>query len=83
MPMPNWRDWPTDTATHCAILTGSGMSHDAAVSQINTLVQSQSVMIATNQLMLVVAVAFAIAAFAIWLAPKPSRAIDMAQAGGH
>jgi DHA2 family multidrug resistance protein len=66
-----------------AMLTGSGMSHDAAVSQLNNLVQSQSVMIATNQLMFVVAMAFAIAALAIWLAPKPARAIDMAQAGGH
>ncbi|HEY2836149.1 MAG TPA: DHA2 family efflux MFS transporter permease subunit [Rhizomicrobium sp.] len=66
-----------------AMLTGSGMSHDAAVSQLNNLVQSQSVMIATNQLMFVVAMAFAIAALAIWLAPKPGRAVDMAQAGGH
>jgi DHA2 family multidrug resistance protein len=64
-------------------LAASGMSQDAAVSQLNNLVQSQSVMIATNQLMFVVAVAFAIAAFAIWLAPKPSRAIDPAHAGGH
>jgi MFS transporter, DHA2 family, multidrug resistance protein len=63
-------------------LTASGMSQDAAVSQLNNLVQSQSVMIATNQLMFVVAVAFAIAAFAIWLAPRPSRAVD-AHAGGH
>jgi len=65
------------------LLTNSGMGHDAAVSQLNALVQSQSVMIATNQLMFVVAVAFAIAAFAIWLAPRPARAVDMAQAGGH
>ena len=64
-------------------LTASGMSHDAAVSQLNGMVQSQSVMIATNQLMFVVAIAFAIAACAIWLAPRPSRAIDPAQAGGH
>jgi len=64
-------------------LTGSGFSHDAAVSQINNMVQSQSVMIATNQLMMVVALAFLLAAFAIWLAPKPSRAIDPAHAGGH
>ena len=64
-------------------LAASGMSQDAAVSQLNNLVQSQSVMIATNQLMFVVAVAFAIAAFAIWLAPRPSRAINPAQAGGH
>jgi DHA2 family multidrug resistance protein len=64
-------------------LTGSGMSHDAALNQLNGMVQSQSVMIATNQLMFVVALAFAIAACAIWLAPRPSRAIDPAQAGGH
>src|SRR4051812_41637695 len=62
-------------------LTASGMSQDAAVSQLNNLVQSQSVMIATNQLMFVVAIAFAIAACAIWLAPRPSRAVD-AHAGG-
>ena len=59
------------------------MSHDAAINQLNGMVQSQSVMIATNQLMFVVAMAFAIAAFAIWLAPRPSRAIDPAHAGGH
>ena len=64
-------------------LAGSGMSHDAALNQLNGMVQSQSVMIATNQLMFVVALAFAIAACAIWLAPRPSRAIDPAQAGGH
>jgi DHA2 family multidrug resistance protein len=62
-------------------LTGSGFSHDAAVSQINNMVQSQSVMIATNQLMMVVALAFLLAAFAIWLAPRPTRAVDMTQAG--
>jgi DHA2 family multidrug resistance protein len=62
-------------------LTGSGFSHDAAISQINNMVQSQSVMIATNQLMMVVALAFLLAAFAIWLAPRPTRAVDMTQAG--
>jgi DHA2 family multidrug resistance protein len=64
-------------------LSATGMSHDAAVSQLNMMTQSQSVMIATNQLMFVVALAFAVAAFVIWLAPRPSRAIDPAQAGGH
>jgi len=64
-------------------LSASGMSHDAAINQLNGMVQSQSVMIATNQLMFAVAVAFAIAALAIWLAPRPTRAIDAAQAGGH
>jgi MFS transporter, DHA2 family, multidrug resistance protein len=64
-------------------LTASGLTHDAALVQLDNMVQSQSVMIATNQLMFMVAVAFAIAAFVIWLAPKPSRAIDPAHAGGH
>jgi len=63
-------------------LSASGMSHDAAINQLNTMVQSQSVMIATNQLMFVVALAFAVAALAIWLAPKPSRTVE-AGAGGH
>jgi len=40
------------------------------------------VMIATNQLMFVVALAFAVAALAIWLAPKPTRTVA-AGAGGH
>jgi DHA2 family multidrug resistance protein len=64
-------------------LTDSGMSHDAAIGQLNNMVQGQSVMIATNQLMMLVAFAFLLAALAIWLAPRPSRAIDPAQAGGH
>jgi DHA2 family multidrug resistance protein len=51
--------------------------------QLNQLVQSQSVMIATNQLMAVVAMAFVIAAFAIWLSPRPAHAIDPMQAGAH
>jgi DHA2 family multidrug resistance protein len=62
-------------------MTQSGMSHDAAIAQLNNMVQGQSVMIATNQLMFLVALAFALAASVIWLAPKPSRAVDMTQAG--
>jgi DHA2 family multidrug resistance protein len=58
-------------------------SHDAAVSQLNAMVQGQSVMIATNQLMFVVAVAFVVAALAIWLAPKPARDFNPMQAGAH
>jgi DHA2 family multidrug resistance protein len=65
------------------LLTTIGGSHDAALAQLNTMVQSQSVMIATNQLMLVVALAFAIAALAIWLAPKPVRDFNPMEAGAH
>jgi len=73
----------TDRSGDTLNLLTAGMGHDAAVSQLNALVQSQSVMIATNQLMFVVALAFAVAAFAIWLAPRPARAVNMAEAGGH
>ena len=64
-------------------MIASGTAPDAALAQLNTLVQGQSVMIATNQMMMIVTLAFAIAATVIWLAPQPTRAIDPAQAGGH
>jgi MFS transporter, DHA2 family, multidrug resistance protein len=58
-----------------------GMSHDQALYALNSLVDEQSVMIATNQTMAIVAVAFFVAAAVIWLAPKPKHAVSMAQAG--
>lgn len=58
-----------------------GMSHDQALYALNNLVDEQSVMIATNQVMALVAIAFFIAAAVIWLAPKPKHAIDATQAG--
>jgi MFS transporter, DHA2 family, multidrug resistance protein len=38
-------------------------------------------MIATNQIMMLTAIAFAFAACVIWFAPKPTRAVSMAEAG--
>ncbi len=43
---------------------------------LNGLVQVQSVMLATNQIYLVTALTFVLAASAIWLAPKPTRTAD-------
>ncbi len=60
---------------------GSGMSHDQALYSLNHMVDGQAVMIATNQVMAMVAVAFVFAAFVIWFAPKPTRAVSMAEAG--
>jgi DHA2 family multidrug resistance protein len=71
------------SGTMMNLLAQAGFTPDAAATQVNAMVQSQSVMIATNQLMAVVAGAFLVAAFAIWLAPKPSRAINPMEAGGH
>ncbi len=63
-------------------LAHGGLSPDAALHQLNAMVNSQSVMIATNGMMAVVAALFITAAFAIWLAPKPAHAVDPA-AGAH
>jgi MFS transporter, DHA2 family, multidrug resistance protein len=64
-----------------ATFEASGMSHEQAIYALNNLVDEQSVMIATNQIMTLTAIAFAAAAFVIWIAPKPARAVSMAEAG--
>jgi len=62
-------------------LSASGMSSDVVSNVLDRLLQGQSVMLATNQIMWIVGVVFALSACLIWLAPKPSRAVDMTQAG--
>jgi len=57
------------------------MSMDAVRETLDRITQSQSVMLATNEIMGLVAIAFSIAAFFIWLAPRPMRKVDMTQAG--
>jgi MFS transporter, DHA2 family, multidrug resistance protein len=64
-----------------ATLQESGLNHDQALQYLNHAVDSQAVTIATNQVMSIVALCFAIAAVVIWLAPKPKRAVSMAEAG--
>lgn len=62
-------------------LAQSGLSPDAVRQALDNLVQGQSVMLATNQIMLMVALGFCASAFFIWLARKPTRAVDMSRAG--
>jgi DHA2 family multidrug resistance protein len=62
-------------------LAASGMTPEAVRSALDNLLQGQSVMLATNQVMATVAAVCATAALLIWLAPKPARAVDMTQAG--
>jgi DHA2 family multidrug resistance protein len=69
------------TGEAASALTASGMSPDMVRTSLDNLLQGQSVMLATNQLMAVVAAIFVVAACVIWLAPKPARAVDMTQAG--
>lgn len=64
-----------------ATLKASGMSNDEALAYLNHVVDGQAVTIATNQVMSVVALCFAIAGLVIWLAPKPRHAIDATQVG--
>ncbi|PIB91787.1 DHA2 family efflux MFS transporter permease subunit [Caulobacter sp. FWC2] len=54
----------------------SGMSSEQALGNIDQLVQGQSVMLATNQVFLAMAILFVASALIIWLAPKPTRIVD-------
>ncbi|WP_263770294.1 DHA2 family efflux MFS transporter permease subunit [Propionivibrio soli] len=64
------------------LLESTGMSADAVLQSVDRLVNGQAVMLATNQVMAAVGIAFIFAALAIWLAPKPRRKVD-ASVGGH
>ena len=63
-------------------LQGMGLSASQAAGQIDNLVQSQSVMVATNHIFLLCALMFVAGAAIVWLAPKPKAAVP-AGAGGH
>jgi DHA2 family multidrug resistance protein len=62
-------------------LVASGNTREAAVQILDRMVHGQSVMIATNQILWLVAAAFALSAFVICLAPRPAHSVDMTQAG--
>lgn len=62
-------------------MAGAHVPEDAARQLLDRLAQGQSVMIATNGIMTTVVLAFVLSAFVIWLAPRPSRTVDMSQAG--
>ncbi|HXQ17410.1 MAG TPA: DHA2 family efflux MFS transporter permease subunit [Caulobacteraceae bacterium] len=64
-------------------LGGLGMTPDQALAQIEGLTQNQAVMLATDQMFLIMTGAFAFAACVVWLAPKPNIFAGQATAGGH
>ncbi|MFB0936465.1 MAG: DHA2 family efflux MFS transporter permease subunit [Propionivibrio sp.] len=67
-----------------ALIAGApGMGGEMARETLNNIVTSQSLLLATNDLMIVIAIVFFIAAFAIVLAPKPTRTVDAASSMGH
>lgn len=57
-------------------LLDQGMPEPQAMAVLERMVTEQSVMLATNELMLVVALMLIASAFFIWLVPKPTRTID-------
>ena len=62
-------------------LTAAGLSPDQALAQLDGLTQSQSVMMATDQLFGLTSVVFLLAAAAVWLSPKPKPAAGPMPAG--
>jgi MFS transporter, DHA2 family, multidrug resistance protein len=87
--------WEDDTSVQHAELVGSvdrggdaaaayaalGLSPDATLNALDQLLQSQSVMLATNRLMVAIALVFVAGACVIWLARRPTRTVDLSQAG--
>ena len=61
-------------------LQSGGFTADAARQALDSLAQSQSVMLATNEIMAFVALAFFASALLIWLAPRPTRKVEMGAA---
>jgi MFS transporter, DHA2 family, multidrug resistance protein len=62
-------------------MTRAGMSAAQALRQVDSMVQSQAVMLATDKVFLVTACLFVVAALAVWIAPKPK--VFARGGGGH
>ena len=56
------------------------MGDGGALAVVNNLVDSQSVMLATNQLFVACSIVFAVAALLVWITPKPTREVDTSAA---
>jgi DHA2 family multidrug resistance protein len=63
-------------------LVHAGTTAAQALRQLDLLVQTQAVMIATDRVFIVSSAVFVLAGLAIWLAPKPAAGVDHAS-GGH
>jgi DHA2 family multidrug resistance protein len=61
-------------------LMQGGMSLEQARVSIEQTVQAQSIMLSTNHIFMLAAISFALAASAVWFAPKPTRVADTSSA---
>ena len=57
-------------------LANQGLNEAQILVVLERMVTEQSVMLATNELMLVVALILIASGFFIWLVPKPTRTVD-------
>lgn len=62
-------------------MIASGMSKEVATTTLTSIVEGQSVMLATLNMFAAIALCFVFAAALIWFSPKPRGPIDMS--GGH
>ena len=70
-----------DPTGQIATMLPPGLSGQMVREMLNNLVTSQSLMLATNGLMMVIGAVFIIASVSIVLAPKAARAVDAASIG--
>jgi MFS transporter, DHA2 family, multidrug resistance protein len=70
-----------DPTGQVASMLPPGLSGQMVREMLNALVTSQSLMLATNGLMLVIGAVFIMASVSIVLAPKAARAVDAASVG--
>jgi DHA2 family multidrug resistance protein len=63
------------------VMTRAGMSAGQALAQVDQMVQSQAVMLATDHVFLITAFVFLAGATAVWIAPKPKGPVQVG--GGH
>jgi DHA2 family multidrug resistance protein len=68
----------TGEAAHT--LTANGMTAEQTRQALDTMTQSQCVMLATNEIMAFVSLAFFLSAMLIWGAPKPTRQVALGAA---
>lgn len=73
--------WVNDATVNRTELVSIMQSHpEIPIASLNQMVESQSVMLATNHVFANVSIIFLLAAMAVWLAPKPSQIADMTAA---
>ena len=61
-------------------MTQQGLPHEVALESFNRMVESQALMIATNEIFMGAAVVFALCATLAWTLPRPKGPVDMSSA---